>query len=129
MSHLATIQAALLGSPTPTSAGDRVAIDQSNDVDAYPRIVLHRWRVTRLRGIDNTVHAIQEIIHIECWGENRVDALALEDEVVTALDAVGYPIDENEPDGFEPTQDVRCSDLILTAWTTPEIPSIETTEP
>ena len=129
MSKLADVQAALLGSPSPTSAGDRVAIDQSNDIDTYPRAVLHRFRVIRVRGIDNTLLAIQEIIHIECWGEDRVQALQLEDEVVAALDAAGYIVDDSEPDGFEPTQDVRCADLTLSAWTTPDILSVETVEP
>lgn len=123
MTRLTEIQDALLaGSPLPTSAHDRVRVDQANDGEPYPHIVLHRASVNHLRGLDNTLHAIKEIMHVECWGEDRLSAIQLSDEAIQALLVAGFPNDEGGPDGVEPNLDVRCVDIFLTVWTTPEVP-------
>ncbi len=130
MTRLTEIQSALLaGSPLPTSAADRVRVDQANDDDEYPHIVLHRASVTHLRGIGSTLHAIKEIMHVECWGEDRVSAITLSEQAIDALLAAGFANDEGGPDGVEPNLDVRCVDVFLTVWTTPAIADEITTEP
>lgn len=116
------IMAALSGSPLPTSAGDKIRVDQANDADSYPFVVGHSVSTERARGLDGTLLYVKETFHLECWGETRELANVLETEVVDALIAAGLYTDPNGPDGFDPTLDVRCVDLFVPTWITPEIP-------
>ena len=114
--------AALSGSPLPTSAEDKIRVDQANDSDVMPFVVGHSIATVRERGLDNTLLFVKETFHLECWGETRELANALEGEVVAALEAAGLYTDPNGPDGFDPTLDVRCVDLFVPTWITPQIP-------
>lgn len=126
---LQIITALSTGSPAPTSAGDKIRVDAANDNDAYPFIVGHSVATVRERGLDNTLLFVKETFHLELWGETREQANQLEQEVVDALNAAGLYEDPNGPDGFDPNVDVRCVDLFVPTWVTPEVPSIETVEP
>jgi hypothetical protein len=116
------IATVLLGSPL-TSAQDRVRTDKANRDDFFPYVVGHRVTREPHYGLDNTLHYIRFVFHIECWGETREEAAALEDEVTDLLEAAGYPLDANGPDGLDPNEDVRCVDLYLTVIETPEFPA------
>ena len=112
-------QALLAGSPSPTSAEDRIRIDAAIDTDAYPFVVGHSVSTEREFGLDNTLLFTREQFHLECWGETREEANQIESEVVAALLAAGLTPDPSGPDGFDPTVDVRCVDVFVTAWITP----------
>jgi hypothetical protein len=115
------VAALTTGSPTPTSAGEKIRVDAAIDTDAYPFIVGHSVAVERIFGLDNTLMAKKQTYHLECWGETREQANQLEEEVVTALIAAGLIPDANGPDGMDPTVDVRCADVFVPTWITPEV--------
>lgn len=125
------INAALTaGSPTPTSAGSKVFVDVATDEQSqdYPYIIVHSYSTERKRGLDGTLLYIKETFHLECWGETRAMAKQLGDEVDDALAAARLYTDPNGPDGFDPTMDVRCSDVFVPTWITPEVLSVESTD-
>lgn len=109
------LSAVLLGSPQ-TAAGEQVRIDSANDDDVYPFVVGHRVDVKRAYGLDNTLLEHQETYQLECWGETREQAGDMADEVAQRLQAAGFPLDPQGPDGLDPIVDVRCAVLYVSLW-------------
>lgn len=112
------------GSPYPTSAADKVRQDAANQKDVEPFVIFRRVKVTRTRGLDNTVLAVCEAFNVECWGMTRADSDQLEAEAIAALEAKGYLAEDNEPDGLDPEVVVKAAVFQVCIWTTPSIESV-----
>lgn len=111
-----TISGLLVNSSPRTRADDRVHIDSAVDGEQYPVVVGHRVAVKRDYGLDNTLLEHKETYQLECWGETRSQADELADEVAQILEANGFPLDDNAPDGLDPVVDVRCVVLYVSCW-------------
>lgn len=112
------IRAALTaGSPLPTAAGTKVRQDAADQDDTFPFIIFRRADVTRLRGLDGSLHTTKETFHVECWGENRAESDALEAQALAALHAAGQYPDGNDPDGIDPEVKVRAAVFLVDIWT------------
>lgn len=105
-----------------TSAGRKVRQDAADEDDEYPFIIFRRVEVERLRGLNGVLHAGKETFHVECWGDDREESDALEDEAIAALQTAGLYCDGNEPDGLDPEVKVRAAVFLIDIWTTPAIP-------
>ena len=115
------VAALTTGSPSPTPAGERIYIDAANDEEPRPYVIGHSIGRNRTFGLDNTLLALKETFHLECWGETRELANQLADAVVEALLAAGLVPDDNGPDGMDPSFDVRCTDVYVPTWITPQV--------
>jgi hypothetical protein len=122
MSGWSQLRDVLLNGSPQTLAGQKIRQDAANDGDKYPFVIGRRVDVYREFGLDNTLLSVKEQYGLECWGETREQACALEDQAVALLIAAGLPPDPNGPDGLDPTVDVRCSVLYVSIWLDIEIP-------
>lgn len=111
-----TISAILVNGSPQTRAGAKVRIDSGIETDRYPLVVGHRVDVKREYGLDNTLLEHKETYQLECWGETRSEADELADECAALLEAAGFPLDPNGPDGIDPVVDVRCTVLYVSLW-------------
>lgn len=103
------------GSPNPTFA-NAVRQDLADEADEFPYIIFRRVGVYRDFGLYNTLLAVKETYHIECWGDNRAQEAEMEDRCVDLLIAAGLPPSENESDGFDPTMKVRAGVIVVEFW-------------
>lgn len=103
------------GSPDPTFA-TAVRQDLEDENDTYPYIVYRRVDVYREFGLDDTLLAVRETYHIECWGHNRAQEMDMEERVVDLLIAAGLPPRANETDGLDPQMKVRVGVLVVDVW-------------
>lgn len=110
------LRAALIAAPG-TSAARKVRQDAADEKDEYPFIIFRRVEVESLRGLDGTLHATREVFHVECWGEDRAESDALEQEALALLQTAGLFSEGNEPDGLDPDVKVRAAVFVVDVWT------------
>lgn len=117
-SHLAVQTALKAHAGLAALVGARIRPDFAAPEDAYPFVLFKRSRYFKHRGLDNTVHAIEEVFDIECWGSTRAEAVNVFEQATAALEAADLDPEDGEPDGIDPELLERVNVISVTIWTT-----------
>lgn len=122
MRGIETVRTALLASaPLVALVAQRVRADIAGDRDAAPYVVVRRKAVEREFALNDALLAKRELFEIECWADERLSTVDMEEAVVAALLAAGLVPEDNDPDAIDPALDVRCAIVMVSVWTTPEL--------
>lgn len=117
MSRHAEVKAALEAHPgLQALVGQRIRVDLANEDDAYPFVVYKRSSLDKTLGLDNSVHATQEIFEIECWAHNRSQSIDVSEQVMLAMADADLPVETAQPDGIDPQMLERVTVLTVEIW-------------
>lgn len=120
MASHALVIAALAAHPGLAAlVGTRIRVDYAEAADRYPFVVVKRADFSRTPDLSGAVNLITETFEVECWGEDRVQAVNLMEQALLALDAADLPPERGQPDGVDPELLNKVCVLVVDVLTEP----------
>lgn len=118
MSTLSDLQQLLLADAQMVNlVADRVYVDEAPAEASMPLVILKQIADRPIRGLDNSLHARQEVVQLESWHERRALAQEVHRAVELVLAGAGMPPDEADPDSLDPDVGARACVWNVDVWT------------